>query len=262
MSGLLVKRLLWRVSSTLTDTKPQYTRYPERDMVVAIQMGVKALCKYLPHVGVRTVSMRLATGSRQSIAKIPAAKVKTYDGSPAFDVFGMQLQEVIRNMGEDGLTPGRAIHITDRKRLDRLDPAWHTKSGAVVRQAFYSPQDPLTFWVDPPVQNLVPVWVDVTLVCTPPPIPDGGNPGEELYGADGDSDQLVGVDDQYEEELWNYAVAYLLLSNAKTQAALTRASLHASAFNSSINAIAAALTGQNPNLKRLPFAPDIPGAAS
>lgn len=262
MAALLVKRLIWRISQTLTDTSPQYARYKERDMVIAVQSGVRALCKYLPHVGTRTVAVKLASGTRQSIAKIVAANIKTYDGTTPVDIYGMQLIDVPRNMGGDGLTPGRAISVVDRQRLDRLDPEWHTKSDTVIRQFAYNPQEPLTFLSVPAVPSATAVWVDLTLVAPPKAIDDGGDPGSELYAWSGSSTTAVGIDDQYEDELWNYAVAYMLLGNAKSQNALVRANVHVQAFNGSINSLAQQLTGQNPNLKTLPFAPEVAGAAS
>lgn len=262
MAALLVKRLIWRISQTLTDTAPQFARYKERDMVIAVQSGVRALCKYLPHAGARSIAMKLAPGSRQTIAKILASNLKTYDGSEASDLFGMQLLDVVRNMGPDGLTPGRSITIIDRQRLDRIDPDWHTKAGTTVRQYAYNPQDPLSFYVTPAIPATPSVWVDVSITAPPKPIEDGGDHGSESYSWSGGSTASVGIDDQYEDELWNYAVAYLLLGNAKSQNALARANVHVQAFNGSINSLAQQLTGQNPNLKTLPFAPEVPGAAS
>lgn len=263
MAALLVKRLLWRVSQTLTDTAPQFTRYAERDMVIALQAGVMAICKYLPQAGARSIAMKLASGTRQSIAFIPAANVKTYDGSTPADVHGIMLQELVRNMGANGTTPGRAIPPpADRQRFDVLDPDWHSSTGELVRQWFYNPQDPLTFMVYPGVASGASVWVDVHLVAPPKPIEDGGAPGTEKYAFSGTSTATVGLDSQFEDDLWNYCVAYLLLANAKQQGALARAQLHVQAFNGSINSQVAALTGHNPNLKALPFAPEVPGAAS
>lgn len=266
MAALLVRRLLWRVSQTLTDTKPQqFKRYAERDMVMALQCGVKALCKYLPSAGIRSAVIKLEPGTRQSIATVAEARVQFQDGTAPFDLFAIQLEDVIRNMGADGASPGRAVRIADRQRRDRLDPNWHTGTpDAVVREFFFNPQDPTTFYVSPPVPSTGAVWVDVQLVAPPKAIPDGGNAGNELYTYDATtpSTQVVGIDDQYEDELWNYCCAYLLLADAKSDASMARAQLHAQAFTGSINSIVAQLTGQNPNLKTLPFAPEVPGAAS
>ena len=262
MGALLVRRILWRVRTTLTDTKPQFTRFPERDMVAALQCGVRALCKYLPHAGARTIAIKLQPGARQSIAKVAADNMRHLDGSASSDVFPILLHEITHNMGSDGATPGRAISITDRQRLDMLDPMWQTRSASVIEQYAYNPQDPLAFWVAPAAPSSPAVWVAAAVVAPPPPFADGGAPGNERYRFVGGADDLVGLDDQYEDELWNYCIAYLLLSDAKSTNAMARAAAHVQAFNGSINSMAMTMTGQSPNLKRLPFAPEITGAAS
>jgi hypothetical protein len=177
-------------------------------------------------------------------------------------VFGLGVLSFIRNMGSNGLTPGKAVSIGDRQRLDLADPDWHTKTAAAVRQCFYDPQDPTTFYVTPGVPSDTAVWLDVSLKAPPKAIADGGAPGSEIYKLGGSSTTEVGVDDQYEDELYHYVVAYLLMSNSAAQGAMARASVHAQAFTTSINMLAQLATGHNPNLQRLPFAPDVPGAAS
>jgi hypothetical protein len=259
MAALLVRKLLERVSGTLSDASPQFTRYSEGSMVIAAQAGSRALHKYVPHVGTRLVTVKLETGTRQSIARIPAARLKDSAGAmPAADLYGLSLQDVHRNRGAAGTAVGRAIVITDKQRLDRGDPNWHSRTGeAVVREFAYSPADPLTFWVNPPVVG--DVWVDASVISAPKVIPP---PTTTLYAATGSNNEDMGVDDQWEDELWNYCCAVLLMSDAKATNAMSRAAVHAQAFTGSINTIVQQLTGQNPNLKVLPLTPDLPGAAS
>lgn len=264
MADLLVRNLLRRVSATLMDTRPQFKRYTQADMVLALRAAVRAVCKYLPHSCARTVAVQLLPGHIQSLGKIPLARVKTYDGSTPWDLFVSQLFEVSRNMGADGLTTGRTITLTDQQRTNTLSPLGHSLVGAAVRQYAYNPQVPTEIMVWPAVQSSGgAVWVDMRLSAPPAPIPDGsGSAGSESYRFDGGSTQIVGMDDRYEDELWNYCCAYLLLSEAKAQGALNRAAIHVQAFNASINSLAEQATGHNPNLKALPFAPEVPGAAS
>lgn len=61
------------------------------------------------------------------------------------------LLDVTRNLASDGVTPGRAIRITDRKSIDDADPDWHTRTPAVVLRHFmYDPRVPRAFYVYPP----------------------------------------------------------------------------------------------------------------
>lgn len=264
MADLLVRNLLRRVSGTLMDTRPQFKRYSQADMVLALRAGVRAVSKYLPHSCARTVAVQLLPGHVQPVGRIASARVRTYDGATPWDLDVQHIFEVVRNMGTNGQTPGRAITLTDQQRQNAIDPFGHSMTGTVVRQYAYNPQVPTEIVVWPAVPSSGGnVWVDIRLSAPPPPIPDGtGGVGSESYRLDGGSTQVVGLDDRYEDELWNYCCAYLLLSEAKAQGAMARASLHVQAFNASINSLAEQQTGHNPNLKALPFAPEAPGAAS
>lgn len=263
MADLLVRNLLRRVSATLMDTRPQFKRYAQADMVLAARAGVRALCKYLPQTCSRTVAVKLQPGWIQSLGRIPTARIKTYDGSPAWDLNVSQIFEVMRNMGADGLTPGRAITLTDQQRQNAIAPTGHSTPGTAVRQYAFNPQVPTEILVWPAVPAAGQIWVDMRLSAPPPPIPDGtGAAGNESYRFENNSTQAIGLDDRYEDELWNYCCAYMLLSEAKAQGALSRAALHVQAFNASINSMAEQMTGHNPNLKALPFAPEVAGAAS
>lgn len=259
MANLLVRDLLRRCSSTLSDTRPQFARHPEVDMVLAARNGVRALCKYMPHVCARTDAIKLLPGTQQRIDLVPAARVKPGDGSPARDMWCVQLLDMPRNRGADGVTAGRVITVADRQRLDSFYPDWHASTGPTVQHYTYNPQQPRDAYVYPGVAG--DVWVDVSWAVQPKVIPPGGAPGAEIYRYEDGNDQEVGLDDLYEDELWNYVVAYRLLSD-KGQASMSRAMLHAQAFTGAINTTMEQLTGNNPNLKTLPFAPEVPGASS
>ncbi|MFY9479173.1 MAG: DUF6682 family protein [Aquabacterium sp.] len=259
MAKLLVRELLRRCSSTLSDTKPQFGRHSEIDMVLAARNGVRALCKYMPHVCARTDAVKLDPGTQQRIDLVPAARVKPGDGSDARDMWCVQLLDIPRNRGSDGVAVGRAITLVDRQRLDTFEPDWHASTGPAVLHYAYNPQQPRYAYVYPGVMG--DVWVDMTWAVLPPTIVAGGEPGAEIYKWDGGNDADVGLDELYSDELWNYIVAYRLLSD-KGQASLARAMVHAQAFTGAINTTMEQLTGQNPNLKTLPFAPEVPGGAS
>lgn len=64
---------------------------------------------------------------------------------------GVVLLDVIRNMGVDGTTIGRAIRRTDRQNIDDVDPDWHIATGsAVISQYTYDDRTPYIFFVSPP----------------------------------------------------------------------------------------------------------------
>lgn len=72
----------------------------------------------------------------------------TYQTIPAD---GVQLLDIIRNMGIDGLTPGRAIRRTDRQAIDDYDLYWHAATpSAEISQFTYDDRTAKVFFVLPP----------------------------------------------------------------------------------------------------------------
>lgn len=248
-----VKDFMQGVSTILQDISPQYSRWPETELVRYINYGQLSIAKYLPQAGARIDAIKLQPGTRQSISVVAAASIKPGDGSGAAEIHGISLLDVIRNMGDDGLTPGRVVRVSDRYTRDTVDPDWHTRTGTVVREYVYDANTPKSFYVTPGISSASNVWVEISWMAEPVRIPDGGAPGNELYGYDGTSTQLLGVHDVYVEDLQNYVLALAFMKSSKNTENLTRAQAHTQLFTQSINAQAAVITGVSPNLKALPF---------
>ena len=257
----LVRTALKSICTTLQDISPQYSRWPEQEIVVYANYGQIAIAKYLPQAGARSDSIKLRPGTKQDLTKVLAADIKPSDGSAAVDTYGIALLDVVRNMGAAGATPGRVIRVVDRETRDNNDPDWHSKTGAVIREYVAEKALPKVWYAVPGVPADVPVWADINWLVEPKRIPAGGAPGAEIYLADGASAELLGINDQFVEDLHNYVVAICLLKGSKNTANVAKAQLHASLFTSSINAQASVLTGVNPNLKQLPFAAELGAAA-
>ncbi len=83
---------------------------------------------------------------------------------------GLQLMSVVRNMGADGLTPGRAIRIADREILDTHFPNWHNDAADAVNGVtnyMFDPRDPYHYYVYP--QAPATAWyVEVVYGAIPP----------------------------------------------------------------------------------------------
>lgn len=265
---ILVKDFFRGVSVTLQDN-PQFSRWPETDMVRAANYGLMALAKILPQVGSRVDAIKLAAGTRQDITKILAANIKPGDGSTAADAHGIALLKPVRNMGTDGLTPGRVIRVVDGYTVDSNDPDWHTRvassadiaAGRAVRELVYDREEPRVFWTVPGIPAGQAVWIDVAWLVQPAPIPAAGAPGSEHYAYDGASTVVLGINDQFVEDLHNYCVAMLLMKGSKNTINLPKAQAHAQLFLASVNAMVSTLTGTSPNLKMLPFVDSVPTAA-
>lgn len=252
-STTLVKDLLYRVSVQLHDISPQFTRWTQRELVSALNDGQKAIAKYMPSSCSRVDAVKLSAGTKQSIEAILAANIKPGDGSSAANVNGHYLQSVLRNMGTDGLTPGKAIRIADREVLDVNTPDWHTQTGASVSIYTFDPRFPKVFYVSPGVPSNTTVWVELSFLANPVEINPSGS-----YGMDGTDTTKISVDDKYVDDLVNYVLARAYMKDAEFAGNGGLAATHANLFTSSINAQVTALTGVNPNLRALPMNPNVP----
>jgi hypothetical protein len=259
-----VKDLVWQVSGLLQDVAPQFNRWPENEIIGWLNDAQLAITKYLPAACARVDAIKLVPGARQSIANIPALSCKPGDGStPSGPIYGVQPLDFICNMGADGLTPGAALpEPTDRRILDTQSPNWHAVTGPKVRQVVYNPATPLYFFVQPAVPATGPAqWIMLGYIAQPTPILNTGAPGSELYGHDGTNDALLSVDDIYGDDLIDYVCARAYMKNADFAGNDPKVSFFTSRFLGSLNLRITALTGNNPNLTRLPFAPEPIGAA-
>ncbi len=260
---ILVREAIWRVSSLLQDISPQFVRHPEGEIVNWLNDAHLAITKFLPAAASRLDAIKLKPGSRQSIETIAALDCKPGDGStPAAPILGMQLLDVLRNMGPDGLTPGKSIRVVPREILDSQTRTWHTIAGPVVDQYTHDPQTPRYFYVTPAVPATPVVWVEVAYNAQPVKVPNTGTPGAEIYKYDGVNTTTISIADEYIDDLVNYVVARAYMKNAQFAGNDAKAGNFVAMFTSSLNAKVMVLTGHNPNLKRLPFAPEPIGAAS
>jgi hypothetical protein len=261
-STITVKEALWRAGVILQDVSPQFVRHPESELVTWLDDAQLALFKFLPSSGSRVDVIKLKPGTRQSIESIAAADCKPGDGStPAAAILGLQLLDLVRNMGADGLTPGKSIRPVPRQIMDDQTPTWHQILGPVVTQFTYDPSTPRYFYVSPGVPAATSVWVEAAYTAQPARIPNTGAAGAELYKFDGASTVKLSVADEFIEDVVNYTVARAYMKNAQYAGNDGKAGTFASLFLNSLNAKVAAQTGSNPNLKFLPFAPEPLGTA-
>lgn len=260
MAGPLVKDLLYRASVQLKDLSPQFVRWSAKELVCALNDGQRAIAKYVPIAGSRIDTVKLVAGTRQSIAHIPAASIKPGDGSTPADVHGLFLNDIVRNMGAAGTTPGAAVFVASREALDAVSRLWHaSRPASSIEHYTFDPRTPQAFYVYPPVPAAG-LWVELSLIASPADVPLPASDAD--YAEDSDSTQAISLDARWADDLLNYILARAWMKDAEEAANAANVQLYTSLFINSINAQVAALTGQNPNLKTLPFTPDVPGAAS
>lgn len=259
-STILARDLMYQVSSQLLDAPDaarQFRRWSERELLGYLNEGQRVIAKYLPAACSRLDAVKLKPGTRQSIETIAQADILPSDGSAARAVQGKMLLDVIRNMGAAGTTPGRAVRLVQRDTLDAIDPAWHGQSASEILEYAYDPRTPKFFWVYPGVSGTL--WVELSYLANPAEIP---YVADSLRIDAAGSTTTLSIDDQFADDLINYMLARAHLKESDTAANAQMANSFASMFVSSINSQAKAMTGVNPNLKVLPFAPEVPGASS
>lgn len=251
----LVKDALWQASVLLTDTAPQFQRFSERELVHLLNQAQVAVNKFIPSAAARVDAVKLVAGSRQSLASIAAADCKPGDGStPSVPILGNSLIGPRRNMGADGLTPGKAIRMVDFDTMNMVSPGWHTETGTEVTDVVYDPQTPRYYYVYPACSGK---WIELAYNAAPIPIPNtatvdsDGKHATGVYSQAQSSTQAITIDDEHLEDLVAYVVAVASLKDTK-YADKTLYNTFGTKFVSSINAKVTTLTGTNPNLKMLP----------
>jgi len=152
-----------------------------QDLINWYNFGTRQIVSIDPRANPITVAMKLAIGIKQTIP-------------PG----GIALLNVIRNMGVDGETPGRAIVQTTLEALSRSYPSYSTETASAT------------------IYNWMPDVADKTIFRVYPPA-DGTSYGEIVYGkvptilvydAAGDwQSALIGVKENYVDPLMNYLLS-------------------------------------------------------
>lgn len=130
---MLASDIISRASRILFDNTK--VRWPESELLDYISDGQRAIVLLRPDANAKNAVLQLVAGSRQSI---PAD--------------GIRLLRVVRNMGANGASPGRAIREVSRLALDSERPDWHfANPGATVEHYTFDNMDPKRFYVHPSV---------------------------------------------------------------------------------------------------------------
>ena len=254
-STILVKDAMWRVSVILQDTVPQFSYWPEHELVQWMNDAQSVITKYLPSACSRVDAIKLKAGTRQTIETIAAADCKPGDGStPSIAIHGKMLLGVYRNMGTDGLTPGKAIRLIDREVKDGQSPDWHSVAGTgVIDSYMYDEKTPRYFYVFKQATTAPATWIELAYTAQPLPIDNSGTSGAERYLNTGSATDTITIDDEYVDDIVNYVVARAHMKGSKFGDP-SKAVAYTSMFTNSLNFKVAALTGNSPKLTLLPLA--------
>lgn len=136
MGTITAQAIVNKVQIILQDTTG--IRWPDSTELLGwLNDGQREVLVYKPNACVVNKSVALSAGTKQTL---PAD--------------GIQLIDVVRNMGAGGATPGNAIRIVMREILDAQSPGWHAETpSATIKHYMYTPLDPKNFYVYPPANG-------------------------------------------------------------------------------------------------------------
>ncbi len=214
MATVTASSVISKAQTILQDTTG--IRWPEAELLGWLNDGQREIVLYKPNAFVKNTSIRLATGSKQSL---PAD--------------GVQLIDVVRNMGLDGLTPGRAIRITMREVLDSQLPGWHSSTPSTeAKHYMYSALDPKNFYVFPPQPSSNQGFVELVY---------GAAPNDALLNG------TITIDDIYQTVLLDYVLYRAYSKDTEYAADVNRAASHKEAYISALTGKTTVEFGVNPN---------------
>lgn len=192
-------------------------RWPSDEMLGWLNDGQREIVLLKPNAYVRAQNVQLVQGTRQ-----------------ALPTDGVQLIDVSRNMGLDGVTPGRAIRIVTREVLDAQMPDWHNATAsAAVKHYTYSLLDPKNFRVFPPQPASNRGYVEIVYGALPANIVNSG--------------AAITVDDIYQNVLIDYGLYRAFLKDAEHAADPARAATHQNAYIVSLTGKTKMEAGSSPN---------------
>lgn len=132
MATITGQQIIYRAEIILQDTTN--VRWPEAELTYWLNDAQRAIVLIKPDASAVNAAVICVAGAKQSI---PAA--------------GVQLLDIIRNMGTNGTTPGRAILQIERRILDEQRPDWHTETASdEVKHFMFDERNPRNFYVYPP----------------------------------------------------------------------------------------------------------------
>jgi hypothetical protein len=133
-----VQEILDRVTDLLLDKDraDDQARWSNDELIRWINDSRMAIITRKPSACSKIVTVALVAGSHQTVPSN-----------------GVQLLDIICNMGMDGASPGRSIRRTDRQNLDDDDLYWQSATQKVeISQFTYDDRTPKDYFVSPPAK--------------------------------------------------------------------------------------------------------------
>ena len=115
-----------------------YVTYLEAQLLRWVNDAQRAVCLVRPDAASKIQNVAIAANTARQVLPANVAR----------------LGGLLRNMGADGLTGGRAITgPTPREPMDASDPLWMTRTGGYVRGYVYSEETPFDYYIYPVIAS-------------------------------------------------------------------------------------------------------------
>jgi hypothetical protein len=215
MGTIIANSVIEKAQTILQDTTG--VRWPVANELLGwLNDGQREVVILKPNSHVKNIAVRLAAGTKQSLPSD-----------------GVQLIDVVRNMGTDGNTPGRAVRIVMREILDAQVPNWHSATAAAdAKHYVYSLLDPKNFYVYPPQPAANQGYVEMVYGAAP---------------ADATLNGPITLDDIYQNVLVDYILYRAYSKDTEYAADQNRAATHQNAYIAALTGKAKVEVGANPN---------------
>lgn len=195
--------ILERAGLLLSDTG--FERWSRAALLGFLNEAVRQVVLVRPDASAVVETVLLAAGTRQSL---PSGAVR--------------LLGILRNMGPDGLTPGRPVRLGDLSAQNAADPEWHAgQSAAAISEYFYDLRTPSTYYVRPPASESPPVHLEIAYTALPPVLAS-------------EEDDL-GLDEMYAGPLLDWTLYRAFHADTESAAGRARAETHFKAFYQSLD---------------------------
>jgi len=168
--AVAVNDIIDKVEILLQDTTN--IRWSAAELLAYANDAINEIIREKPEANVTTASVAWTSGTKQTL---PTG--------------GLILIDVVRNMGTDGTTVGRAIRRIDRDVMDAILPDWHeTKNAqATIQHWMHNPNNPKVWYIYPPSDGTT--QGEISYSASIGPIAAGAN---------------IGLDDIYQSVIMDY----------------------------------------------------------
>jgi len=215
MATITVNSLVTKASTLIQDATN--IRWPAAELVDWLNDGQREIVMFKPEASIANAAMALtASETKQTI---PAT--------------GIMFLDAVRNLGADGLTPGRSVRVVSRDVLDSQVPTWHSDANALgyIQHYMFDPRDPRHFYVYPKAPATV--WnIEIVYSVAPATAVVGG---------------VISIDDIYANAILDYMLYRAYSKDASYAANAQLAAAHYQQFVSGLTGKNQVDAAENPN---------------